>query len=57
VAVTVIPIGPLGILPVVTHETGTSIDVDFDHLYVFAAAPDVPVASYAKGQWLSAVVS
>jgi hypothetical protein len=56
VAVTVIPIGPLGLLPEVVHETGTSIDVDFDHLYVFAA-PDVPVASYGKGQWLSAVVS
>jgi hypothetical protein len=40
----------------VEHPTGTMVDVDFDHLYVYAS-PDVVVATYSKGQWLSAVVS
>jgi hypothetical protein len=40
----------------VTHPTGTMVDVDFDHLYVYSA-PDQVVATYSKGQWLSAVVS
>lgn len=55
-SVTVIPLVNGGLAAPVEHATGTMVDVDFDHLYVYSQ-PDIAVATYAKGQWLSAVVS
>jgi hypothetical protein len=41
---------------IVTHPTGRFVEVDFDVLTVLAG-PEQPVAAYAKGIWLNAVIA